>query len=102
MRLSTTLSVYIGRNFLLSFVVLFGLFLLLILLFDSVELMRRAAAKPNVSFSLVMETPPSSPPRVPSTGSFSGEGLVNGPSLPSRRFLARANAVPDGASCLAA
>ena len=55
MRLSTTLSVYIGRNFLLSFVVLFGLFLLLILLFDSVELMRRAAAKPNVSFSLVME-----------------------------------------------
>ena len=55
MRLSTTLSVYIGRNFLLSFVVLFGLFLLLILLFDTVELMRRAAAKPNVSFSLVME-----------------------------------------------
>ena len=55
MRLSTTLSVYIGRNFLLSFVVLFGLFLLLILLFDSVELMRRAASKPNVSFSLVME-----------------------------------------------
>jgi len=54
-RLSTTLSVYIGRNFLLNFVVLFGLFLLLILLFDTVELMRRAAAKPNVPFSLVLE-----------------------------------------------
>ncbi len=55
MRLSTTLSFYIGRNFLLSFMVLFGLFMLLILLFDTVELMRRAASKPNVPFSLVLE-----------------------------------------------
>jgi len=55
LRLSTTLSFYVGRNFLLSFVVLFALFLMLILLFDAVELLRRAAAKPDVSFSLVME-----------------------------------------------
>ncbi|MDA1088890.1 MAG: LPS export ABC transporter permease LptG [Proteobacteria bacterium] len=55
MRLSTTLSGYIGRNFLLSFTALFGLFLLLIFLFDTVELMRRAAAKPDIPFSLVME-----------------------------------------------
>ncbi len=55
MRLSTTLSFYIGRNFLLSFAVLFGLFLLLILLFDTIELLRRAANKPDIGFSLVME-----------------------------------------------
>ncbi len=41
MRLSPTLSFYIGRQFLLSFVVLFALFLLLILLIDAVELLRR-------------------------------------------------------------
>ena len=55
MRLSNTLSFYIGRNFLLSFAVMFGLFLLLILLFDTVELLRRAANKPDIGFSLVME-----------------------------------------------
>ncbi len=55
MRLSNTLSLYISRNFLLSFAVMFGLFLLLILLFDTVELLRRAANKPDIGFSLVME-----------------------------------------------
>ena len=55
MRLSTTLSAYIARNFLQSFFVLFGLFLLLILLFDTVELLRRAAAKPEITFSMIME-----------------------------------------------
>jgi len=54
-RLSTTLSFYIGRNFLLNFVVMFSLFMLLILLFDTVELLRRAANKPDIPFSLVME-----------------------------------------------
>jgi lipopolysaccharide export system permease protein len=54
-RLSTTLSAYIARNFLQSFFVLFGLFLLLILLFDTVELLRRAAAKPEITFSMIME-----------------------------------------------
>ena len=55
MRLSTTLSFYIGRNFLASFVVLFLMFLLLIVLIDAIELMRRAAAKPDITFSLVVE-----------------------------------------------
>ena len=55
MRLSTTLSFYIGRNFLLSFAVLFALFLLLIVIFDSVELLRRAADKPDISFGMIME-----------------------------------------------
>jgi len=54
-RLSTTLSAYIARNFLLTFLVLFGLFLMLIFLFDTVELLRRAAAKPDITFSLVLE-----------------------------------------------
>lgn len=55
MRLSTTLSFYIGRHFLLSFVILFALFLLLIVLFDAVELLRRAAARPEVTFAMVVE-----------------------------------------------
>ncbi|MBT3306800.1 MAG: LPS export ABC transporter permease LptG [Alphaproteobacteria bacterium] len=55
MRLSTTLSAYIARNFLQTFLVLFGLFLMLIFLFDTVELLRRAAAKPDITFSLVVE-----------------------------------------------
>jgi lipopolysaccharide export system permease protein len=54
-RLSTTLSFYIGRHFLLSFAVLFALFLFLIVVFDAVELLRRAAARPDVAFSDVME-----------------------------------------------
>lgn len=55
MRISSTLSVYIGRQFLVSFLVLFILFLLIILLFDSVELLRRSASKPEVSFAMVIE-----------------------------------------------
>jgi len=54
-RLSPTLSLYIGRNFLAGFLMLFGVFLLIILMFDSIELMRRAAAKPQITFSLIME-----------------------------------------------
>lgn len=55
MRISTTLSFYIGRQFLLSFLLLFTLFMLLILLFDTVELLRRAASKPDVSMGMVLE-----------------------------------------------
>jgi len=54
-RLSTTLSFYIGRHFLLSFVVLFALFVLMVVLFDVVELLRRAAARPEVTFGMVVE-----------------------------------------------
>lgn len=55
MRLSPTLSLYIGRHFLVGFFSLFALFLLIILLFDSIELLRRAASKPDVTFPMVME-----------------------------------------------
>jgi lipopolysaccharide export system permease protein len=54
-RLSTTLSFYIGRHFLLSFAVLFALFMLLIVLIDAVELLRRAAARPEITFGMVTE-----------------------------------------------
>lgn len=55
MRLSKILSVYIGRHFLVSFAGIFALFLLLILLFDSVELLRRSAQRADVTFGMVME-----------------------------------------------
>jgi lipopolysaccharide export system permease protein len=54
-RLSTTLSIYIGRHFLLSFAVLFALFVLLVVLFDVIELLRRAASRPEVTFGMVVE-----------------------------------------------
>ncbi|MEE8393276.1 MAG: LPS export ABC transporter permease LptG [Rhodospirillales bacterium] len=55
MRLSTTLSLYIGRQFLFSFAAVFLMLLLLILLMDTIELLRRAAAKPDVEFAIIME-----------------------------------------------
>lgn len=55
MRLSTTMSVYIGRQFLVSFFSIFAILMTLILLVDSIELLRRAASKPNVGFSMVLE-----------------------------------------------
>lgn len=55
MRISSTLSIYIGRKFAAGVAGIFVLFLLLLLLFDVVELMRRAAAKPNVTFGMVVE-----------------------------------------------
>lgn len=55
MRLSSTLSFYIGRNFLFAFLAFFLGLLALILLLDSVELLRRGATKPNVSAALIFE-----------------------------------------------
>lgn len=55
MRLSPTLTLYMGRHFLVGFAGLFFMFLSLVLLFDCVELMRRAATKPEVTFSLVIK-----------------------------------------------
>ena len=55
MRLSLTLSGYIGRQFLINFLVLFGIFLMLILLFDTIELLRRSVARAEVSFAMVFE-----------------------------------------------
>ena len=55
MRLSPTMSTYIGWQFLVSFMAVFVVLLSLIFLVDSIELLRRAAAKPDISFALIME-----------------------------------------------
>ena len=55
MRMSPTLSVYIGRQFLAGFAIVFLILVTLILTFDTVELMRRTAARPNITFATVME-----------------------------------------------
>ena len=55
MKLSSTLSVYVGRHFLGAFFGLLTLFLMLVLVFDVVELLRRAASKPDVTFPIVIE-----------------------------------------------
>jgi len=55
MRVSTTLSIYIGRHFLVSFLACFTLFLLIVLLFDSIELLRRASSFPEITFADVLE-----------------------------------------------
>ncbi len=55
MRLSAILSVYIGRHFLVSFLGIFCLFLMLIFLFDAIELLRRSAQKPDVTLGMILE-----------------------------------------------
>ncbi|MBL95952.1 MAG: Lipopolysaccharide export system permease protein LptG [Alphaproteobacteria bacterium MarineAlpha3_Bin5] len=55
MRLSAILSIYIGRHFLFSFFSLLSLFLLLILLFDCIELLRRTALQPDITFGMILE-----------------------------------------------
>ncbi len=53
--LSPTLSLYIGRQFLVWFSVVFAVFLGLIFLLELVELMRRASGKPDTSFGIVLD-----------------------------------------------
>ncbi len=55
MRLSTTLSIYIGRQFFWSFMGLLLVILLIVLLFDMVELLRRAHGQANISFAQLVE-----------------------------------------------
>ncbi len=55
MRLSQTLSRYIVRQFFMYFLAVLGLFVFLILVFDTVELLRRAAGRPGVSLALIAE-----------------------------------------------
>lgn len=55
MRLSTTLSLYIGRQFLVNFLGILVVLLALILLFDTVELMRRGASQPHVTIRMIFE-----------------------------------------------
>ena len=55
MRLSPTLSWYVGRQFLISFIIVFFVFMVLIFVIDTLELLRRAASKPNAGFSDVIK-----------------------------------------------
>lgn len=54
MRTSATLSVYLGRQFLLSFFSIFFGFLSVTFLFDLVELLRRAQSKGDATFSILL------------------------------------------------
>lgn len=53
MRMTPTLFGYLGRQFLGSFLFLFAVLLAVIYLFDTVELLRRAAAKPEITFGFI-------------------------------------------------
>jgi lipopolysaccharide export system permease protein len=55
MRLSSTLSLYIGRQIVGSFLLMFAIFLAMILLLDVIELLRRAATRDAVTFGLIIE-----------------------------------------------
>lgn len=55
MRISWTLSHYVGRQFLFCFLACFGIFLMIVMLFDTIELLRRAASRPEVTFAQVLE-----------------------------------------------
>ena len=54
MHISPTMSFYIGKQFILSFIVFFSVLLMLVLMVDAIELLRRAASKPQIGFSLVI------------------------------------------------
>lgn len=53
--LSSTLSWYIGRHFLVWISAAFGIFVSVILLVSFMELMRRAAGKPAATFSIILD-----------------------------------------------
>ena len=55
MRLSLTLTRYIGKNFLRNFFSVFIIFLAIILLIDTVELLRRASGNDLVGLTLVFK-----------------------------------------------
>ena len=54
MRLPLTLSLYIGRQFLVNFVVVLGVFAALIVVIDAMELIRRSYSK-DVPLSIILE-----------------------------------------------
>ena len=55
MRISLTLSIYIGRQFLLGIGMVFLVLLVLILIGDVIELLRRAARRPETGFGVVLQ-----------------------------------------------
>jgi lipopolysaccharide export system permease protein len=54
MRFSPTLSIYIGRQFLQAFLAALLVIMGIILLFDVIELIRRAAGRPELGFSVLI------------------------------------------------
>jgi lipopolysaccharide export system permease protein len=54
-RISLTLSSYLGRQFLLAFLGILAVLLIVIFLADVIELLRRVAAKEEVPFSIVLK-----------------------------------------------
>lgn len=54
LRLSPAVSIYVGRQFLMSFLLMLALFVFVIFLIDLIELMRRAGGKKAVDFGLVL------------------------------------------------
>lgn len=55
MRLSTTLSIYIGKQFFWGFLGLLFIILTIVLLFDSIELLRRTYDHPGATFTKILE-----------------------------------------------
>ena len=55
MKLSGTLSIYVGRTFLMSFLAFFIGLMTLVFLLDVIELLRRGASKPDVTFAIVAQ-----------------------------------------------
>ena len=55
MKLSLTLNRYLGRTYLLNLLFMIVGLLSIIYLFDTVELLRRAAKKDNVPLSLILQ-----------------------------------------------
>jgi lipopolysaccharide export system permease protein len=55
MRLSSTLSLYIGRQFLFCFLSVVSALMLIVFLFDVIEMARRAASRPAATMGLVMQ-----------------------------------------------
>lgn len=55
MHASSTLYRYIGRQFVTWFFILLMIILAIILVLDMVELLRRAGAKPHITFGLILE-----------------------------------------------
>ncbi|MGB0749511.1 MAG: LptF/LptG family permease [Magnetospiraceae bacterium] len=54
LRLSSVLSGYFARHFLLGVAILLGILLTLILVFDTIELLRRAANKPDIGIDIIL------------------------------------------------
>ena len=53
--MSTILSFYISRHFLVSFLTVFGIFLGLIFLFDVIELLRRASGHDDIGMPVILQ-----------------------------------------------